>query len=64
VLFPLSRFPAGLAAVLEYLPTAALSDGLRAVLRDGVALPVQSLLTLLAWAVVALGAAAVTFKWE
>ena len=64
VLFPLSRFPAGLAAVLEYLPTAALSEGLRAVLRDGTAVPAQSLLTLLAWAVLALGAAAVTFKWE
>lgn len=64
VLFPLSKFPAGLAAVLGYLPTAALSEGLRAVLRDGAALPTQSLLTLLAWAVVTLGAAAVTFKWE
>lgn len=64
VLFPLSKFPAGVAAVLELLPTAALADGLRAVLRDGAGLPVQSVLTLLAWAVVALGAAAATFKWE
>ena len=64
VLFPLDRFPAGLASVLEFLPTAALSEGLRAVLRDGAGLPVQSLLTLLAWAVVGLGAAARTFKWE
>lgn len=64
VLFPLSRFPAGLAAVLEFLPTAALSEGLRAVLRDGVTLPVQPVLTLVAWAFVALGAAAATFKWE
>ncbi len=64
VLFPLSKFPPRLAAVLEYLPTAALSDGLRAVLRDGAALPARSLLILLAWAVAALGAAAVTFKWE
>lgn len=64
VLFSLDRFPAGLARVLEFLPTAALSDGLRAVLRDGAGLPVQSLLTLLVWAVVGLGAAAATFKWE
>ena len=64
VLFPLDRFPAGLASVLQFLPTAALSDGLRAVLRDGAGLPVQSLLTLAVWAVVAFGAAAVTFKWE
>jgi ABC-2 type transport system permease protein len=64
VLFPLSKFPAGLAEVLRFLPTAALSDGFRGVLRDGAGLPVQSLLTLVVWAVVALGAAAVTFKWE
>jgi ABC-2 type transport system permease protein len=64
VLFPLSKFPAGLADVLQFLPTAALSDGFRDVLRDGAGLPVQSLLTLVAWAIVTLGAAAVTFKWE
>jgi ABC-2 type transport system ATP-binding protein len=64
VLFPLDRFPAGLASVLEFLPTAALADGLRDVLRDGAGLPVQSLLTLAVWAVLAFGAAAVTFKWE
>jgi ABC-2 type transport system permease protein len=64
VLFPLSRFPAGLAEVLRFLPTAALSDGFRDVLRDGAGLPVHALLTLVAWAIVTLGAAAVTFKWE
>ena len=64
VLFPLSKFPAGLADVLQFLPTAALSDGLRDVLRDGAGLPVRSLLTLAAWATVTLGAAAKTFKWE
>jgi ABC-2 type transport system permease protein len=64
VLFPLSKFPTGLADVLRFLPTAALSDGLRAVLRDGGGLPVQSLATLVGWAIVALGAAAATFKWE
>jgi ABC-2 type transport system permease protein len=64
VLFPLSKFPPGLARVLEYLPTAALSDGLRAVLQDGAGLPVGSVLTLLVWAAVALAAAAATFKWE
>jgi ABC-2 type transport system permease protein len=64
VLFPLSKFPAGLADVLQFLPTAALSGGLRDVLRDGAGLPVQALLTLVVWAIVALGAAAKTFKWE
>jgi ABC-2 type transport system permease protein len=64
VLFPLSAFPDALASVLQWLPTAALSEGLRDVLRDGATLPVQSVLTLLAWAVLGLGAAAATFKWE
>jgi ABC-2 type transport system permease protein len=64
VLFPLTKFPAGLADVLQFLPTAALSDGLREVLRDGAGLPVRSLVTLVGWAVLALGAAATTFKWE
>jgi len=64
VLFPLTKFPAGLADVLQFLPTAALSDGLREVLRDGGGLPVGSLVTLIVWASVALGAAASTFKWE
>jgi len=68
VLFPLSKFPAGLAEVLRFLPTAALSDGFRDVLRDHAdltaGLPVQALLTLAGWAIVTLGAAAVTFKWE
>jgi len=64
VLFPLSKFPAGLAEVLQYLPTAALADGFRSVLRDSGGLPVQSLLTLAGWAIVTLCAAAATFKWE
>jgi ABC-2 type transport system permease protein len=64
VLFPLSKFPAGLAEVLRFLPTAALSDGFRSVLRDGAGLPVQALLTLAVWAIVTLCAAAATFKWE
>ena len=64
VLFPLSKFPAGLADVLQWLPTAALSEGLRDVLRDGAGLPVQPVATLLAWSVAGLAAAAATFKWE
>ena len=64
VLFPLSKFPAGLAEVLQFLPTAALAEGFRSVLRDGGGLPVQSLLTLTVWAIVTLCAAAAPFKWE
>jgi ABC-2 type transport system permease protein len=64
VLFPLSKFPAGLAEVLQFLPTAALAEGFRSVLRDGGGVPAQSLLTLGVWAIVTLCAAAATFKWE
>jgi ABC-2 type transport system permease protein len=64
VLFPLSKFPAALAGVLQYLPTAALSDGLRAVLQHGSQIPRHDVATLLIWAALALAAAARTFKWE
>lgn len=64
VMFPLSKFPHALAQVLQYLPTSALSDGLRVVLRDGATVPVHDLLTLLVWAAVTLTLAAVTFRWE
>ena len=64
VLFPLSKFPVRLADVLQYLPTAALSDGLRVVLQHGARVPVHDLLTLLTWAFLALTAAARTFHWE
>jgi ABC-2 type transport system permease protein len=64
VMFPLSRFPHALGEVLQYLPTAALSDGLRAVLRDGSGIPLHDAATLVVWAAVTLGAAAATFRWE
>ncbi|MCW2601067.1 MAG: hypothetical protein JWM02_2896 [Frankiales bacterium] len=62
VVFPLSEYGAA-ADVLRYLPTAALSDGLRQLLqhRDLVA---RDLATLVVWAVVALVAAARAFRWE
>jgi ABC-2 type transport system permease protein len=63
VVFPLSKFPAGMAHWLELLPTAALADGLRAALNHGVALPGKDLAVLTAWAVLALVAAARTFRW-
>jgi ABC-2 type transport system permease protein len=61
---PLSKFPSGLADVLRFLPSAALSDGLHAVLQHGDGLPVRDLLTLLVWAALALPAAARWFRWE
>jgi ABC-2 type transport system permease protein len=64
VLVPLGKFPDGVASVLERLPIAALSDGLRAVLRDGAGVPWGDLGVLAAWAVVALAAAGRFFRWE
>jgi ABC-2 type transport system permease protein len=63
VLFPLSAF-GPVEPLLELLPTAALSTGLREVLVDGVTLPWAPLLVLAAWAVAALSAASRFFRWE
>lgn len=64
VVFPLSRFPAGMRHVLDALPITALADGLRAVLRQGDAVPWHDWVVLAAWAVGALAAASATFRWE
>ena len=52
VLFPLTKFPASARPVLRLLPSGAMSDGLRAVLRYGAGLPGRDLLVLACWAVV------------
>ncbi|WP_073259133.1 ABC transporter permease [Cryptosporangium aurantiacum] len=64
IVFPLSSLPDGVAGVLGYLPSAALADGLRAVLGEGGGVPLNDVLTLLAWAVVSLAAAAKYFRWD
>ena len=64
VVFPLTRFPAEARPVLELLPTAALSTGLRDVLQYGVAFPVGNTVTLAVWAVAAIALAARTFRWD
>ncbi|MEU4080139.1 ABC transporter [Streptomyces venezuelae] len=64
VIVPLEKFPGAARSVLELLPISALSDGLRAVLQDGAALPWGDALTLAVWAVLGLGAAAKFFRWE
>ena len=61
---PLDKYPHAVAAWLRFLPSAALSDGLHQVLRDGHSLPWRPLLILLVWAALALPAAARWFKWE
>jgi ABC-2 type transport system permease protein len=68
VLLLLGGIVFALSGVLETigraLPSGALAHGLRAVLRDGAALPAADLAILAGWAVAALGAAALTFRWE
>ena len=61
---PLDRFPDAARPVLELLPAGALAEGLRDVLRDGAALPLDAVAILLAWAVGAGLLAARTFRWE
>jgi ABC-2 type transport system permease protein len=60
---PLAKLPAPLRTVARALPSGALAEGLRGALSGPGALA-GPLLVLVAWAVVALGAAAVTFRWE
>lgn len=64
VVFPLTVLPGPIHAVLRLLPISALTDGLRGVLSGAQAFPGRELTTLLVWAVAALGAAALTFRWE
>ncbi|HEY8827576.1 MAG TPA: ABC transporter permease [Jatrophihabitantaceae bacterium] len=64
IAIPLSRYPDAAREVLQYLPSAALSDGLHQVLQQGSGLPLRELATLLVWAGVALPAAARWFRWE
>lgn len=60
---PLGKLPAPLRTVARALPSGALAEGLRGALSGPGAL-LRPLLVLVAWAVVALGAAAATFRWE
>jgi ABC-2 type transport system permease protein len=62
VMFGLSKF-GGAEEVLQYLPTAALSDGLRDTLIHG-ELNGRDLLVLGAWAVGSMGLASRFFRWE
>lgn len=64
IALPMDRFPDGVADVLRFLPSAALSEGLHRVLQDGALPGWGPLLTLLAWSVIGLGAAARYFRWE
>lgn len=64
VVFPLAKFPAAIRPALRLLPSGAMSDGLRAVLRYGAGLPVRDVIVLAVWATVGIALAARTFRWE
>jgi ABC-2 type transport system permease protein len=61
---PLDKFGHGAQSALQFLPIGALTNGLRDVLQHGSALPWGPVGILAAWTVVAIAAAAKTFKWE
>jgi ABC-2 type transport system permease protein len=64
VAFPLTDFSSGLRHVLELLPIAALTDGLRVVLRSGGNAPTHDWVTLAVWAIIGAAAAARWFRWD
>lgn len=60
---PLDRLPSALAAAARLLPSGALAEGMRNAFAGSGAV-VRPATVLAVWAVVALGAAARTFRWE
>jgi ABC-2 type transport system permease protein len=64
MVFPLTKFPAGLQPVLRLLPPGALSDGLRSVLQHGSGRPAADVATLAVWAAAGITLAIRTFRWE
>ena len=61
---PLAKLPGAMADVAKALPAAALAQGLHGALGGGTGVPVESWAVLGGWAVAALLAAALTFRWE
>lgn len=64
VAFPLSDFGDSVRHVLDLLPIAALTDGLRAALSTSGTLPLHDVVTLCVWAAVTGVLAARLFRWE
>lgn len=64
VAFPLSDFGPGVRHVLELLPIAAMTDGLRAALTTAPHVPVRDVVTLLVWAALGGVLASRLFRWE
>jgi ABC-2 type transport system permease protein len=63
IVIPLAKFPGGVRRVLEWLPSTALADGLRAAL-TGAGLDAHALVVLALWSLVTLTAAARWFRWD
>ncbi len=63
VILPLDHLPVLLQPLARVLPAAALTDSLRGALSPQGA-PLGSVLLLIAWGIVILASAALTFKWE
>lgn len=63
-ILPIDHLPGFLQGIASVLPAAALTTSLRAAMTPGGAVPLGALALLAGWAVVFLGAAATTFKWE
>jgi ABC-2 type transport system permease protein len=64
VAFPLTDFSGGVRQVLQLLPIAALSGGLRVTLETGRSAPLHDWVTLLVWAGAGGAAAARWFRWD
>jgi ABC-2 type transport system permease protein len=61
---PLDHLPTVLQDLAHVLPAAALTDALRAALTAGAAFPGSDIAVLAVWAIIVLGVAMRTFKWE
>jgi ABC-2 type transport system permease protein len=64
MLAPLSKLPGWLEAIAKVLPAAALAQSLHAALGLGTDVPTWAWVVLVAWAVGAPAAAALSFRWE
>ena len=64
VVVTLDRFPEAARPWLEATPLGALATGLQAVLTGATAWPLLPVVALTGWAVVGIGAAVRTFRWE
>jgi ABC-2 type transport system permease protein len=64
IVVPIDEMPHTLAAVAQWLPTAALADGLRRALDAGAAPTGQQVLVLVVWALVAGAAAIRLVRWR